>query len=117
MFDSFSYQILLAQGEGGGWQGFLIIMLPALIFMIIAQVFFGRSESKEKARRDRMLDSLKKNDPVVTIGGILGTVVSISEDKREVTIKVDDNTRLKVQSTAIRELVSKNGKEKEKSGE
>jgi preprotein translocase subunit YajC len=44
-------------------------------------------------------------------------VVSVSEDKNEVTIRVDDNTRLKMQASAIREVVVRESKEKEKSGE
>lgn len=96
------------------WSPFLIIMIPTLLFMIVMQAFFGRSDAKEKTRRDAMLAGLKKNDPVVTIGGILGTVVSVSEDKTEVTIKVDDNTRLKLQSSAIRTLPAKETKESSK---
>lgn len=90
--------------EPSAFGQFMIIMIPVLLFMIVMQMFFGRSDAREKTRREQMLASLKKNDPVVTIGGILGTVVSVSEDKSEVTIKVDDNTRLKFQSSAIRQL-------------
>lgn len=97
------------------WSPFLIIMIPTLLFMIVMQMFFGRNDAKEKARREAMLASLKKNDPVVTIGGILGTVVSVSEDKTEVTIKVDDNTRLKMQASAVRQLAPKEGKDEPKS--
>jgi preprotein translocase subunit YajC len=48
-----------------------------------------------------MLGSLKKNDRVVTIGGIIGTVASTSQDGREVTLKIDDNARLRVLRSAI----------------
>ncbi|MFQ5734847.1 MAG: preprotein translocase subunit YajC [Planctomycetaceae bacterium] len=44
---------------------------------------------------------LKKHDRVVTIGGIIGTVASTSQDGREVTLKIDDNARMKVLRTAI----------------
>jgi preprotein translocase subunit YajC len=56
-----------------------------------------------------MLNSMKKNDPVVTIGGVLGTVSHISEDGKEVTLKVDDNSRIKFQREAIREVIRKDG--------
>ena len=54
-----------------------------------------------------MLKALKKNDPVATIGGILGTVVSVSEDGLEVVVRVDDNTRIKFRHDAIREVIQK----------
>lgn len=97
--------------------GFLIYMIGGLAIFMVVQLLFGRSDSKERARRDQMIGSLKKNDPVVTIGGILGHVVSVSEDRREVTIRVDDNTRLKMQASAIREVLVKENKEKDKAAE
>ncbi len=80
----------------------LVIMLPLAAvwyFLILAP------QNKERASRKKTLDSLKKNDSVVTIGGILGTVVNLSEDGQEVTIRVDDNARLKMRRDAIREVV------------
>ncbi len=102
--------------ENSGQQMF-VLMIGGLVIIMAVQLLFGRGEAKEKAKRDQMIGGLKKNDPVVTIGGILGSVVSVSEDKKEVTIKVDDNTRLKMQASAIREVLTREGKDKEKPGE
>lgn len=93
----------------------LILFGPPLLLLFVMQTIFGRSDSKDKNRRNELIKSLNKNDPVVTIGGILGTVVTISEDKEVVTIKVDDGTRLKMQANAIREVVSTPDKLAEKS--
>jgi preprotein translocase subunit YajC len=54
---------------------------------------------------------MKKNDRIITIGGLIGTVASISNDGKEVTIKVDDNTRLKFLSNSIREVISEKSKD------
>jgi len=97
---------------------FMVYLMGGLVIFTVVQLLFGRTESKERARRNQLISSLKKNDPVVTIGGILGSVVSVSEDKSEVTIRVDDTTRLKVQAAAIREVLVRESKDsKEKSGE
>ncbi|WP_437225650.1 preprotein translocase subunit YajC [Planctomicrobium sp. SH661] len=90
---------------------FMVYLMGGLVIFMVVQMIFGRSDSKEKAKREAFIGSLKKNDPVVTIGGILGSVVSVSEDKTEVTIRVDDNTRLKMQATAIRESLASKTKE------
>lgn len=100
---------------GGGMMSMLILFGPPLLLLFVMQTIFGRSDSKDKAKRDELVSGLKKNDPVVTIGGILGSVVSVSEDKQTVTIKVEDNTRLKMQASAIRETTSRADKESEKS--
>ncbi len=102
--------------EGGGsMMSMLILFGPPLLLLFVMQTLFGRSDAKDKARRNEMTANLKKNDPIITIGGIMGTVVSVSEDKSTVTIRVDDNTRIKLQASAIREVVSTEKKEAEKS--
>lgn len=51
-----------------------------------------------------MLDALKKGDKVVTIGGIHGTVSSVKENI--VVVKVDDNTKIEFNRTAIASVVT-----------
>lgn len=89
----------------------MIYLLGGMAIFMIVQLLFGRSEAKEKNKRDTFIGGLKKNDPVVTIGGILGNVASVSEDKSEVTIRVDDTTRLKMQAAAIREVIAAKSKD------
>lgn len=86
---------------------FWVLLAPILIVVILYQLMISGPQRREQARREEMLKGLKKNDPIVTIGGILGTVVSVSEDGSEVTIRVDDNTRLKMRRDAIREVIRK----------
>ena len=43
---------------------------------------------------------------MVTIGGILGSVANISQDGKEVTVKVDDGTRIRFRRTAIAEVLT-----------
>jgi preprotein translocase subunit YajC len=50
-----------------------------------------------------MIEGAKKGDKVITIGGIHGTVTSTEE--KTVTIKVDDNCKLKFNRTAIATVV------------
>lgn len=65
-----------------------------------------RPQSREKAKRQELLNALKKNDKIVTIGGILGTIASVSPDSDEVTIKVDENTRLRILRSSIQRVVT-----------
>lgn len=61
-----------------------------------------------------MKSSLKKNDRIVTIGGIHGTIVSAPQESNVVTIRIDEqsNTRIKVNRSAIMNVVSdKEGQE------
>ena len=67
-------------------------------------ILMDSPQRREKAKREAMLKNLKKDDRVVTIGGILGSVANISQDGKEVTLKVDDGTRIRFRRTAIAEV-------------
>jgi len=56
-----------------------------------------------RKEHQQMLKNLKKNDAVVTTGGIFGTVVNVKPDA--VTLRVDDNVRIDVEPSAIARLV------------
>jgi len=51
---------------------------------------------------------LKKNDKVLTVGGIIGTIADLSNDGSRVTLKVDDGTRIKFTRSSIQGLYSEN---------
>lgn len=109
--DNWTAFLLLAQEaapeqapQGSPFGGIVIMIVPILVIWF---VMFILPQNRERAKRQDMLKSLKKNDPVVTIGGMLGTVSHISEDGKEVTLKIDDNTRVRVQREAIREVIRK----------
>ena len=51
-----------------------------------------------------MIAALKKGDKVVTIGGIHGVVSSTKE--KTVVVKVDDNTKIEFNRTAIASVVT-----------
>ncbi|MEZ6065523.1 MAG: preprotein translocase subunit YajC [Planctomycetaceae bacterium] len=92
------------QGEGqGGMMQMLLLFGPMIaIFMVINYLLVSRPQQRERDKHQEMLTSLKKNDRVVTAGGIIGTVVSLSEDKTEITLKVDDNARIKFRTEYVR---------------
>ena len=54
---------------------------------------------------------MKKNDRVVTAGGIIGSVANISVDGKEITLKVDDNTRIKFLRSSITQVLGEESKD------
>ena len=53
----------------------LVLMLAVFYFMLI------RPENKRKKEAEQMRSSVKNGDKITTIGGILGVVVNVKEDK------------------------------------
>ena len=77
-------------------------MLPMLLIMFaIIYFLLIRPQSKERKKQQAMLESLKKNDQVLTQGGIFGTIASIEKDTGVVSLKVADNVRIKITRASI----------------
>ncbi|MFG0315913.1 MAG: preprotein translocase subunit YajC [Planctomycetota bacterium JB042] len=92
--------LLLLQAEGGAPAPEAPPTWPLLVgFILIFYFLMFRPQIKEQKRRREMLSTLKKNDKVVTNGGMHGTIVSLGEDT--VVLKVDDNVRIKFSRAAI----------------
>jgi preprotein translocase subunit YajC len=92
-----------APGGQPGW----FQMLPFIGIAVVFLFLMMRSSRRQERERQMMLSSLDKNDKVLTIGGIYGTVVSVNPNEDEVVVKVDDNTRLKVTKASIQRNITK----------
>jgi preprotein translocase subunit YajC len=77
----------------------LAAFLPWIIIFGIFYFLLLRPQQKKQKEHQKMLESLKRNDRVVTIGGIHGVIQDIKKDT--VVLKVDDETKIMVDKTAI----------------
>ena len=78
--------------------------VPIIVVGVLGYLLFMRPMSNERKKQRETLTSLKKNDQIITIGGIIGNVADPSVDGDLITIKVDDGTRMKFRKTAIQGL-------------
>lgn len=93
-------------GQPGGGGGALF--LPAvMIAMVVFMLLSARSQKKREVReRESMFARLAKNDRVLTIGGVIGTVLSVKDN--EVVLKVDEttNTKMTFVKSAIQRIIT-----------
>ncbi|HBQ96572.1 MAG: preprotein translocase subunit YajC [Sulfobacillus benefaciens] len=62
-------------------------------------IWMFTQQSRNQKNRQQLQKSLQKGDRVVTVGGVIGTVVQV-DDKR-VVLQVADNVRIDVLKTAV----------------
>jgi preprotein translocase subunit YajC len=99
---------LLAQ-EAPAPSGSIFDMLPALVGIVILFYFLMfRPESRKRAAQQSLLEQIKKNDRVLTVGGIYGVVTNVQRDVDRVTIRVDEtnNTKLDITFGSIARVVT-----------
>lgn len=90
----------------GGGMGSGQLVLIGVMFVIMYFLLF-RGPRKQQKEQAKMRSSLQKNDRVLTIGGIYGTIIDIND--KEVTLKIDEsnNTKMKVSLSAVGSKVEK----------
>lgn len=97
--------LLFGQGQG---MNFTQLLLPIVAIGFLFFFLIVRPEKKKQAAIAGMQSELKKNDRIVTAGGIFGVVVNAQQGSNEITIRVDENnnTRLHVLRSSISRVVT-----------
>jgi preprotein translocase subunit YajC len=104
-----SLLVLLAEdppkGDGPPGQPFSMLLPIILIFGAFYFLIILPAQRKERKQREALFTALKKNDEVVTAGGIIGVVQNIKDD--EVLLKIDDNAKMRVLKSSITRIIPK----------
>ncbi|MCK4894286.1 MAG: preprotein translocase subunit YajC [Calditrichae bacterium] len=90
-------------GGGGGAEGgsAFLSFLPLILIVVVMYLLILRPQAKKQKDRQKMLDTVKKGDEVVTVGGVHGKVVGLKNDDKVLVVKVDDNVKLDIDRSAI----------------
>ncbi|MBS4024095.1 MAG: preprotein translocase subunit YajC [Clostridia bacterium] len=78
-------------------------ILYLVVFFAIIYFLMIRPQQKHQKKRKELLENIKVNDKVITIGGIHGTITKIEEDK--VYLRVADKVELVVTKHGIGQMV------------
>jgi preprotein translocase subunit YajC len=89
--------LLQAQGAGQGG-GMTMLLMLALIFVVM-WLFMIRPQQKRQKELNNFRNSLSKGDKVVTVGGIYGTVIEVTDNK--VLLEIDKDVRIKVDKASL----------------
>lgn len=94
-----SMNILLAGGQGSSSLIFMVAMFAIFYFMLIRP-----QRKKDKQIRD-MRASLKRGDEIITIGGLHGKIVKITDDY--IIIEMEHaKQRIKIQKWAVHSVTN-----------
>jgi len=92
--------ILLSPPAGGGTNP-LLQFLPFILIFVIIYFLMMRPQIKKQKEKQKMLESIKKGDNVITMGGIHGKVMGFKDEEKTVIVKVDENVKLNIDKSAI----------------
>jgi|SRR3990167_5832686 len=107
---NFLFLLQTATKQGNPMMQFLpllIIMFAIMYFLII------RPQKQKEKKRLEMISNVRKQDKIVTVGGVHGVVVSVKE--KEVIVRVDDakDVKLRIDKSAITSVTVSKGEQED----
>ncbi|MCA9398716.1 MAG: preprotein translocase subunit YajC [Candidatus Omnitrophica bacterium] len=80
-------------------------IVPYLLIFLIFYFLIIKPQQKKQKEQKEMLQNLKKNQQVVTAGGIHGTIVSVKE--KTVVVRVDDSVKIEFDKESVSAVINK----------
>ena len=87
----------------GGQQGDWMTFAPIFIVIAVMIAISIRTSSKEKKKREEMMNSIRKGTKIMTSGGIIGEIAEVQKD--QFLLKVANNVQIAISRTAIAQVI------------
>jgi preprotein translocase subunit YajC len=85
----------------------VVTFAPLLLVLVIFYFFLVRPQQKRMSEFQKMVSALRRGDKIVTTGGIIGTIHRVEDNQPEITLEIAEGVRIKLQRTAIAEVLMK----------
>ena len=97
-----------AQAPGGGnTSQFLVQLVPFVAIIAIFYFLIIRPQQQRLKSHKELVSSVRRNDTVVTSGGIIGKVTKVIEEEGkdpEIEVQIAENTRVRVLRSTLADV-------------
>ena len=80
--------------------------VPLILIFAIMYFLLIRPQQKKMKEHQKMVESLRRGDVVVTQGGLIGKVVKVKENN-ELDVELADGVKVRVVQSTIAQVMSK----------
>ena len=80
-----------------------MMMVPFIILIGVMIAISVRTNSKEKKKREEMMNSIRKGTKIMTSGGILGEIAEVQKD--QFLLKVANNVQIAISRSAVAQVI------------
>ena len=91
-------------GGGGGGPSALSGFIPIILLFAVFYFLLIRPQQKRSKEQRGMIEKLKRDDQVITSGGLYGRIIGITENT--VTLEIAEKVRVKVVRSQISAVVN-----------
>jgi len=77
----------------------IVNFIPLLVIFGIFYFLIIKPQQKKQKEHQEMVKNLKKNDEIVTAGGIHGTIVQVKD--KTLGVRVDENAKIEIDKASV----------------
>jgi preprotein translocase subunit YajC len=93
MFATPAYAQAAGAAQGGSTTGAIVSLLPLVLIFVVFYFLMIRPQQTRMKALQQALGAVKKNDTVVTAGGLIGKVTKVDESEVEIELAKDVRVR------------------------
>jgi preprotein translocase subunit YajC len=82
-------------------------LAPLVLIFVVFYFLLIRPQQKRAKEHKEMLSKIRRNDRIVTNGGLMGKVAKVNDDRDEIELDIAENVRVKVRRGMVAEVTSK----------
>lgn len=96
--------------SGGGGGDMVMQLLPLVLIFAVFWFFLIRPQQKRAKDHRAMVASVKRNDQVVTAGGIMAKIIKVIDDDT-VQVEIADGVRVRVVKSTLTSVSQRGGQQ------
>ena len=96
--------VAYAQGApGAAGPGPLVSLMPIALMFVILYFLLIRPQQKRAREHDTMVQNIKRNDEIITTGGVYGRVQGLTD--KVLTVEIAPNVKIRLERAQVASVV------------
>lgn len=95
-----------AQSAGSPGQDIFGMLVPFILIFFIMYFLIIRPQSQRRKEAEEMIANIRRNDTVVTAGGVIGKVTKVIDDY-ELIVEIADGVKVKILRGTVADVRTK----------
>lgn len=77
----------------------LLNLVPLVFIFVVFYFLLIRPQKSKEKEQQKLLNGLQKNDEVVTVSGIHGTIINVKD--KTITLRIDDSVKIEMEKSCV----------------
>ncbi|MDB2325070.1 preprotein translocase subunit YajC [Alphaproteobacteria bacterium] len=82
-------------------------LLPIILVMVIFYFLLIRPQQKRAKQHKEMLAAIRRGDKIVTSGGLVGTIIKVTDDSDTIDVEIAKGVKVQVVRTMVADVKGK----------